>query len=316
MKFLLAILQGLGVAATSWAAQSFPFGDSSKSKTVFRPMIFASEGAKKIMIFAKDGSVAWEYPAEMSRDAWRLSNGNVLFCYNEQYNSGRNDNPSGVMEISPDKKVVFHFRTTGQVWSCQRMADGNTLHGAASQGKLLIANPNGQIVKTIKLRNAPGHSCLRNARQLANGNFLVAEESRARRARVLAGRRLRCARFKYSSRPIPRCVWPMAIRSPADRSRWSKWTPLARPSGRFRTARYRKWECDGLPASRCCPIRTSSSAMPGEKCPFLRSTARSRSFGSGLRRGRRLRSGTASNDSMFQTPRSSRTDRRSRRKWE
>jgi hypothetical protein len=32
-------------------------------------------------------------------------------------------------------------------------------------------------VKAIKLRNAPGHSCLRNARQLANGNFLVAEES-------------------------------------------------------------------------------------------------------------------------------------------
>lgn len=143
----------------------------------YRPLLFATEGAKKIVIFANDGSVPWEYPAEMSRDAWRLPNGNVLFCYNDQYDSGRHDNPSGVMEITPEKKIVFYFQTTGQVWSCQRLADGNTLVGAASQGKLLIVDPHGQIANSVQLRNAPGHSCLRNARQLANGNYLVAEES-------------------------------------------------------------------------------------------------------------------------------------------
>jgi hypothetical protein len=151
--------------------------DSAKNDASFRPVVFAAEGAKKILIYAKDGRVSWEYPAEMSRDVWQLPGGNVLFCYNDRYNSGRNDNPSGVMEVSPDKRVVFHFRTTGQVWSCQRLANGNTLVGASSQGKLLIVDPRGRIVKTIKLRNAPGHSCLRNARQLASGNFLVAEES-------------------------------------------------------------------------------------------------------------------------------------------
>jgi hypothetical protein len=144
---------------------------------VFRPIVFASEGAKKILIFSQEGKLQWEYPAEMSRDVWRLTNGNVLFCYNNQYRSDRADNPSGVMEVTPDKTVVFHFQTTGQVWSCQRLADGNTLVGAASQGKLLVVNPRAEITKAIKLRNAPGHSCLRNARQLANGNFLVAEES-------------------------------------------------------------------------------------------------------------------------------------------
>jgi alpha-N-arabinofuranosidase len=146
-------------------------------KAACPPLLFASEGAKKIVILAGDGSVSWEYPAEMSRDAWRLPNGNILFCYNNQYNSGRNDNPSGVIEVTPDKKEVFHFRTTGQVWSCQRLADGNTLVGAASQGKLLVVDPQGQVVRSIKLKNNPRHSCLRNARQLANGNFLVAEES-------------------------------------------------------------------------------------------------------------------------------------------
>ncbi len=142
-----------------------------------QPFLYASEGAKKIFSYDSAGKVAWEYPAEMSRDVWRLPNGNVLFCYNDNYAGQRNDNPGGVMEVTPDKKIVFHFKTTGQVWACQRLTNGNTLVGAASQGKLLVVNPLGSIVKTIILRNKPGHSCLRYARGLPNGNFLVAEES-------------------------------------------------------------------------------------------------------------------------------------------
>jgi hypothetical protein len=139
-------------------------------------LLFAAEGMHKVVILARNGSIQWEYPAEMSRDAWRLPTGNVLFCYNNEYNAERNDNPSGVMEVTPDKRVVFHFRTLGQVWSCQRMTDGDTLVGAASQGRLLLVGPDGTLVRSIKLRGAPGHSCLRNARQIEGGHFLVAEE--------------------------------------------------------------------------------------------------------------------------------------------
>jgi hypothetical protein len=150
--------------------------------TGFPPLLYAAEGAKKIIRYERDGTVAWEYPAEMSRDVWRLAGGNVLFCFNRDYDSRRNDGVSGVMEVSPDKHVVWQFLTTGQVWSCQRLADGNTLVGAASQGKLLIVNAAGLVVREIKLLNPGGHSCLRNARQLPNGSFLVAEEG-ARAAR-------------------------------------------------------------------------------------------------------------------------------------
>lgn len=113
----------------------------------------------------------------MARDVWTLPNHNVLFCFNRQYDSAKHDNPSGVMEVTPDKKVVFAFWTTGQVWSCQRLLDGNTLVGAASQGKLLVVNAEGKIVKTIPVLSPAGHSCLRNVRQIANGHFLAAEES-------------------------------------------------------------------------------------------------------------------------------------------
>lgn len=156
-----------------------------------RRLLFACEGRHRIVEFGPDGGVVWEYPAEMARDVWRLPNGNTLFCYNDAYDGG-NSNPSGVMEVTPDKRVVFRFGTTGQVWSCQRLADGTTLVGAASQGKLLIVGPDSALVRSIALKGAPGHSCLRNARQIEGGHFLVAEEgSRAVREYAADGALLR-----------------------------------------------------------------------------------------------------------------------------
>ncbi len=146
-------------------------------ETRFVPCVYAAEGAAKILIYDRSGKVAWEYPAPMARDVWRLPNGNVLFCYNQNYSGKRHDNASGVLEVTPDKRVVFEFKTTGQVFSCQRLPNGNTLVGAASQGKLLLVDKAGVVVKEIKVRNTPGHSCMRYARALADGNFLVAEES-------------------------------------------------------------------------------------------------------------------------------------------
>ncbi|MGA2496777.1 MAG: hypothetical protein ABSH20_03505 [Tepidisphaeraceae bacterium] len=150
---------------------------ATRAADTFPPLLFAAEGAQQIIRYDETGRVTWEYPAEMSRDVWQLPGGNIIFCYNNNYDSSKNDNPSGVMEVTPDKQVVFHFKTTGQVWSCQRLPDGNTLVGAASQGKLLIVNPRGEVVHEIKLINRGGHSCIRNARQIKGGDFLVAEES-------------------------------------------------------------------------------------------------------------------------------------------
>ncbi|HWH72423.1 MAG TPA: hypothetical protein VNT26_23885, partial [Candidatus Sulfotelmatobacter sp.] len=164
-RFLLVLAGSFWLAQAVLAADRFP------------PLLYAAEGAQKILRYDSEGQVVWEYPAEMARDVWALPNQNVLFCFNRDYNSAKHDNPSGVLEVTPDKKVVFAFWTTGQVWSCQRLADGNTLVGAASQGKLLIVNPQAKVNKSISVLNPPGHSCMRNARQIAGGHFLVAEES-------------------------------------------------------------------------------------------------------------------------------------------
>jgi hypothetical protein len=143
----------LVLAGGLWLAQTMMAGERTDK---FQPFLYAAEGAQKIIRYGSDGNVAWEYPAEMARDVWALPNHNVLFCFNRQYDSGKHDNPSGVMEVTPGKRVVFSFSTTGQVWSCQRLVDGNTLVGAASQGKLLVVNPEAMVIKTIHLLNPPG----------------------------------------------------------------------------------------------------------------------------------------------------------------
>jgi hypothetical protein len=99
----------------------------ARAEDASRPFLYAAEGAGRIIRYSSAGNVAWEYPAEMSRDVWALPNNNVLFCFNLQYEGERQDNPSGVLEVTPEKEVVFSFSTTGQVWSCQRLVNGNTL---------------------------------------------------------------------------------------------------------------------------------------------------------------------------------------------
>jgi hypothetical protein len=103
-KALFAVLVG-GL----WLVQTVAADQLAK----FPSLLYAAEGAQKILQFGPEGNVVWEYPAEMARDVWALPEGHVLFCFNRDYDSRRHDNPSGVMEVTQDKKVVFSFSTTG-----------------------------------------------------------------------------------------------------------------------------------------------------------------------------------------------------------
>jgi len=88
MKVMFLILVvGLCLAQSTTAGDKFP------------PFLYAAEGAQKILRYGSEGKVVWEYPAPMARDVWALPNGNGLFCFNRDYDSGRHDNPSGVMEV-------------------------------------------------------------------------------------------------------------------------------------------------------------------------------------------------------------------------
>jgi hypothetical protein len=68
---------------------------SMKAEDHFPPFLYAAEGAQKIIRYGSEGKVVWEYPAQMARDVWALPNGNVLFCFNRDYDAAKNENQAG-----------------------------------------------------------------------------------------------------------------------------------------------------------------------------------------------------------------------------
>ncbi len=120
----------------------------------------------KVFIISETGKVEWEYPAERCNDIWVLQNGNLLF------NTG-----NGVKEVTRKKEVVFSYESKSEIYACQRLPNGNTFIGECTSGSLLEVSPVGKVVKRIKLLPDSvdgGHFFMRNARKLANGNYLVA----------------------------------------------------------------------------------------------------------------------------------------------
>ena len=70
---------------------------------------------------------------------------------------------------------VFHYKSEGEVNSCQRLSDGNTLIAESVPLRICEINPKGEIVKTIPLqcKNEDMHWALRHARKTPQGTYLV-----------------------------------------------------------------------------------------------------------------------------------------------
>jgi len=121
----------------------------------------------KAFIVSREGRAEWEYGGITNcNDIWVLPKGNLLF-----------DTGHGVREVTRDKKVVFDYESTNEIYACQRLANGNTFLAECNSGRLLEVDPGGKIAKEIRLLpegTNGGHSYLRNARKLENGNYLVA----------------------------------------------------------------------------------------------------------------------------------------------
>jgi len=130
-------------------------------------------GAERVFKVSATGEIAWEYPAKQCADAWLLPNGNVLMSFTDREGDGKLAN-RGAREVTPDKKVVWEYKTTSEVWSCQRLADGNTLVAECSAKRLVEIDASGGVAKAIPVKSAAeGHGAMRLARKLDNGHYLV-----------------------------------------------------------------------------------------------------------------------------------------------
>lgn len=123
-------------------------------------------GSGRVVRFAPDFSVLWEYPAGNISDVQMLPNGNVLFA------------DGNVVEVTPDKKVVFQYappKGKEGSFSCQRLDNGNTLVGENDSGKVMEVAPDGSVAFELQTRfkTENRHHRLRWVRKLKNGNYLV-----------------------------------------------------------------------------------------------------------------------------------------------
>lgn len=159
---------GFMIAAAVMAADqtAFPAAEQPVQTGKGHPFVCTDYSQGKVFIVSADGKAEWEYKAESCNDLWVLPNGNLLF------NTGY-----GVQEVTRDKKVVFDYQSKSEIYACQRLANGNTFVGECNAGRFLEVNPEGRIVKEVKILpegKDGGHGYIRNARVLANGNYLAA----------------------------------------------------------------------------------------------------------------------------------------------
>jgi len=121
-----------------------------------------------VMILSASGEVEWQHSTGLTHDAWLPANGNVMYAEG-----------GSVTEVTREHKVVFQYKAAekhgGGTYACQRMANGNTVIGENSTGKVLDVDPTGKVV--FELQTSPAsigqHHNMRMARKLKNGNYLV-----------------------------------------------------------------------------------------------------------------------------------------------
>ncbi len=161
----LSIIPVFTFVSVSSSCQTYP--ELIKGQRTERPAFACTDYTQGLVcIISGEGKLIWQYPAENCNDLWVLPNGNLLF------NTGK-----GVKEVTRDKKVIFNYQSQGEIYACQRLDNGNTFIGECNTGLLIEVAPGGQIVKKLKLLPEGvdgGHSYMRNARKLKNGNYLVA----------------------------------------------------------------------------------------------------------------------------------------------
>jgi hypothetical protein len=154
---LAALLQGSAVA-----------GESPVKGTIRHAFILSDSGRGKVLKYDAEGKLVWECDAPNSYDCCVAPNGNVVFTCRIQ---GGNH---GVREVTPEKKVVWEYKTAGEVFACQRLADGNTLVGECASARLVEVSPEGKIAREIKVKvQHGGHGAMRVARKTKAGTYIV-----------------------------------------------------------------------------------------------------------------------------------------------
>ena len=160
---------GSRVAFRNLRIRELPATAAPAAGPIAHEIMVADSGLGKILKFSAEGKCVWQCDAPSTYDVQVLENGNILFPY-----TIKKKKVAGVKEVTPDKKVVWEYKTTGEVFTCQRLADGNTMVGECTNELLVEVDPKGKVVKKIKVKaKKRGHGTMRIARKTPAGTYVV-----------------------------------------------------------------------------------------------------------------------------------------------
>ncbi len=162
VRAILVVMFLLPVAVASYGAEQ----ETPPSQTIRHSFLCSDIGAERVFKISAGGKIEWEFPADQCTDAWMLPSGNILMSF-----TGKE---RGAREVNPDKTVVWEYKTSSEVWGCQRLPNGNTLVAECTGKRFVEVDREGEIVKTVAVGSGGNsHMGMRHARKLANGNYLV-----------------------------------------------------------------------------------------------------------------------------------------------
>ena len=133
-------------------------------------LLIGDYSAKVLAIVDAKGEIEWQHPIRNIHDAWRLTNGNILFQadWNE------------VLEVTPDHKTVWKYRTEkpNEIHAFQRLENGRTMVAESGAARIIEVDRDGKIVSEVRLKveHPHPHTDTRQVRKLKSGNYLVAHE--------------------------------------------------------------------------------------------------------------------------------------------
>ena len=162
------ILAGILVATMllPTIAQAKPV-DISATSGIKHPFICSDNGQSKDFVISADGKIEFEWPAVHGQDVWALPNGNYLMSHIR-----------GAQEVTKDGNIVWEYKSPEgtEVHNCQPLPNGRVMITENGTCRIMEIDRAGVIRKSLKIDTTVTgvHDQFRNARKLANGNYLVA----------------------------------------------------------------------------------------------------------------------------------------------
>jgi hypothetical protein len=128
------------------------------------PFMVGDESNHRVAVYDAEQQLVWEYPVLQPYGAHMLPNGNILA-----------PTGLGVIEISPEKKVVWSFtRGRNEFYGADRVGDVTVL-GDCTAGEILFVGADGVIQKSFKaIAKVAGHSNMRSLFATPQQTVLVA----------------------------------------------------------------------------------------------------------------------------------------------